>query len=67
MVIIRYVMITPHRVDNSWSGSRQMFGVICERHIVILVDCSASMATHWSELTNRIELLLNDQVIARGI
>ena len=49
------------------SGSRQMFGVISEQYIVILVDCSASMVTHWSELTNQIELLLNDQLIPRGI
>ena len=44
-----------------------MFGVICEQRIVILLDCSASMATHWSELTNQIELLLNDQLIPRSI
>ena len=44
-----------------------MFGVISEQYIVILVDCSASMATHWSELTNQIELLLNNQLIPRGI
>ena len=44
-----------------------MFGVICEQRIVILVDCSASMATHWSELINQVELLLNDQLIPGGI
>lgn len=58
-----------YRQRMKWllSGSRQMFGVISEQYIVILVDCSASMATHWSELTNQIELLLNDQLIPRGI
>lgn len=49
------------------SGSRQMFGVICEQRIIIMVDSSASMVTHWPELTNQIELLLNDQLIPRGI
>ena len=44
-----------------------MFGVICEQHIVMMVDSSASMLTHWPELTNQIELLLNDQLIPRGI
>ena len=44
-----------------------MFGVICEENVVILVDSSASMASHWSELTNQIELLLNDQLMPRGI
>ena len=48
------------------SGSR-LFGVISEQYIVILVDCSASIAMHWSELTNQIELLLIDQLIPRGI
>ena len=49
------------------TGSYAVFGVVCEQHVAILLDCSASMTNHWLELTNHIELLLTEQLIPRAI
>ncbi|NXS82228.1 VWA3A protein, partial [Erpornis zantholeuca] len=60
--LAKMVRIYEKRIDWLCVGSRRIWGSVCERRVVILVDISVTNSTYISHIQHSLRLLLEEQM-----
>uniref|UniRef100_A0A8C3EEQ6 von Willebrand factor A domain containing 3A n=1 Tax=Corvus moneduloides TaxID=1196302 RepID=A0A8C3EEQ6_CORMO len=61
-ILAKMVRIYEKRIDWLSVASRRIWGSVCERRVVILVDISATNSTYISHIQHSLRLLLEEQM-----